>query len=49
MDGYTKVNSIEKLEVFKAALCKFVETAGRALDEADSEIQNTLIWLRQDQ
>ena len=49
MSEFIRVDSIEKLKEFRVALCTFAETASVALDEAYSEIQRTIIWLKQDQ
>jgi chromosome segregation ATPase len=43
------VDSIEKLKEFRVALCLFIDAVGKALNEAEAEIQRTTIWLRHDQ
>jgi len=49
MSRAARVGSVEMLKQFRVALCKFAETVTNTLDETDSEIRRTTIWLRQDQ
>lgn len=49
MSGQARVESVEALKKFRAALCKFAETAGVSLDEAEAEIQRTRQWVSHDQ
>lgn len=49
MSRFARVGSVETLKEFRASLCTFSATVSTALDEANSEIQRTLIWLKQDQ
>ncbi len=44
-----RVESIDAVKGFRAALAKFVETATVALDDADGEVGRTLMWLEQEQ
>jgi hypothetical protein len=46
-DG-ANVTSIEAMIRFKAALQEFAEDAGRALSEAQSDVQRTVAWLQND-
>jgi hypothetical protein len=45
MSQSARVESVEALEAFKAALAKFGVTAQAALDTAAGEIQRTVAWL----
>jgi len=49
MGERVRVESVEALEKFRAALCKFAETVRVGLDEAEAEIQRTSFWLKQEQ
>ena len=49
MGEHARVESIEALEKFRAALCKFVDDAGVGLNESEAEIQRTLFWVKQEQ
>ncbi len=49
MSEFIRVDSIEMLKEFRVALCTFAHTASVALGEAHSEIQRTILWLKQDQ
>lgn len=44
-----RVDSIEVLRRFRAALWKFAESANLALGDAESELQRTLVWLETEQ
>ena len=44
-----RVESIDAVKGFRAALAKFAETAAVALDDAESEVGRTLMWLEQEQ
>lgn len=44
-----RVESIDALKKFRAALCKFAETVRVALDEADAEVQRASYWVKQEQ
>lgn len=48
MTQHAKVDSIAALQAFRAGLVKFGEAASLALDEMSSEVQRTLLWLRDD-
>jgi hypothetical protein len=45
MSGQARVESVDALKKFRAALCKFAETAAVGLDEAQTEIQRTRHWV----
>ncbi len=49
MSERVRVESVEALEKFRAALCKFAETVRVGLDEAEAEIQRTSFWIKQEQ
>jgi hypothetical protein len=49
MADLVRVESIDALKRFRAALCKFAEITGAGLDEAEFEIQRTGFWVKQDQ
>jgi hypothetical protein len=49
MSGQVRVESVDALKKFRAALCKFAETTAVSLDEAETEIQRTRYWVQQDQ
>ena len=49
MGEHARVESIEALEKFRAALCKFVDDVGVGLNESEAEIQRTLFWVKQEQ
>ena len=44
-----RVESIEAVKAFRAALAKFAETATAALDEAEGEVGRTRRWVEQEQ
>lgn len=44
-----RVESIDALRLFRAALIKFIEGCHAALSDADSEMQQTLNWLEHEQ
>ena len=48
MSQHAKVDSFAMLRQLRAALTTFASTAAVALDEADTDIQRTLLWLRED-
>ena len=49
MSRFARVGSVDMLKEFKVSLCVFAQKASTALNEADSDIQRTIIWLKQDQ
>ncbi len=49
MNGSARVHSIEVLQDFRAALCEFGQGASTALEEAVSEVQRVLMWLKLEQ
>jgi hypothetical protein len=49
MGERVRVESVEALQKFRVALCKFAETVKVSLDEAEAEIQRTVFWLKQEQ
>lgn len=49
MGEHVRVESVEALTKFRAALCKFATTVRVALDEAEAEIQRTSFWVKQEQ
>lgn len=49
MSPAARVESIDILREFRAALCKFTAAARAALDEADFEIQRKVDWLKMEQ
>jgi hypothetical protein len=44
-----RVESVDALRSFRAALVKFAEAANVALGDAESELQRTLVWLETEQ
>jgi hypothetical protein len=48
MSQHARVDSFAMLRQFRAALTNFASIAAVALDEADTDIQRTLLWLRED-
>ena len=49
MSHQARVDSTVALKQFRAALCKFAEAVGGALDEAEGEVRRTEDWVRSDQ
>lgn len=49
MRDFARVDSIDALKDFRVSLCKFADVIKVGLDEASSEIDRTVIWLKQDQ
>lgn len=49
MKGFARIDSVEVLKEFRSMLCKFAERVSTALDEAGSEVNRTVRWLKQDQ
>lgn len=49
MSGQARVDSSVVLTEFRASLATFASVAATALDEASTDIQRTLQWLREDQ
>ena len=49
MSRFARVDSIDSLQDFRVALCKFTELAKNGLNEAEAEIQRAEIWVKQDQ
>jgi hypothetical protein len=49
MSEFARVESVEALKDFRVTLCKVAEEIGVGLEEADGEIQRTIIWLKQEQ
>jgi len=49
MSNGARVYSLESLKEFEAALLKFAHTVSASLEEADSEVQRTLLWLNLEQ
>lgn len=49
MSEFARVDSIEALKELRVSLCKFAEAVDVGLGEAESEIQHTAIWLKQEQ
>ncbi|MBN2375077.1 MAG: hypothetical protein JXD22_01655 [Sedimentisphaerales bacterium] len=49
MSNGARVYSLEALKEFEAALLKFAHTVSAAIEEADSEVQRTLLWLNLEQ
>jgi len=49
MRDFARVDSIDALKDFRVSLCKFADAIKVGLDEAESEIDRTAIWLKQDQ
>ena len=49
MSGQARVESVDALKKFRAALCKFAETAAVSLDEADAEIRRMQHWVQHEQ
>jgi hypothetical protein len=49
MGEFARVESIDALKKFRAALCKFAETVRVSLGEAESEIQRAGFWVKQEQ
>ncbi|HNS21310.1 MAG TPA: hypothetical protein PKH24_12475 [Sedimentisphaerales bacterium] len=48
MSGQARVDSFGALRQFRASLATFASVASVALDEASTDIQRTLLWLRED-
>lgn len=48
MGGQAKVNSFAALSEFRASLATFASVATTALDEAGTDIQRTIQWLKED-
>src|SRR5688572_17309803 len=44
-----RIESVDALRSFRAALVKFAEAANVALGDAESELQRTLVWLETEQ
>src|SRR6478735_5907528 len=44
-----RVESLDALKIFRAALFKFAESIGIAIGDAESEMQRTLTWLEVEQ
>jgi hypothetical protein len=44
-----RVDSVDALKKFRAALCKFGETVSIGLDEAEADVQRTAQWLKHEQ
>jgi hypothetical protein len=49
MSDFARVDSIDALRDFRAALWKFAEVAQVALGDAESELSRTLMWLENEQ
>ena len=49
MSNPVHVESIEALKMFRRAIIKFMEAAGVALGDAESEMQRRLNWLENEQ
>lgn len=49
MSGFARVGSVDMLKEFRVSLFTFAQKASMALNDADSDIQRTIIWLKQDQ
>ncbi len=49
MGGQAKINSFAALSEFRASLATFASVATTALDEASTDIQRTIQWLKEDQ
>ncbi len=49
MSDFARVDSVRALKEFRVSLCKFAERARTGLDEADSAIHRTRVWLTQEQ
>jgi hypothetical protein len=49
MSRFARVGSIEMLKELRGSLCIFAELASNVLDEADAEIQRTVLWLKLEQ
>jgi len=48
MGRFAKVSSVDTLKELRSNLCTFAHIASTALEEAGSDIQRTLMWLKQD-
>ena len=48
MGRFAKVSSVDTLKELRSNLCIFAHIASNALEEAGSDIQRTLMWLKQD-
>src|SRR5688500_9551233 len=49
MTQSARVGSIDALKDFRVAMAKFAEASTVALDDAESEMQRTLVWLETEQ
>jgi len=49
MADAARIDSIDVIRTFRAALWKFAETANAALGDAESDVNKTLVWLENEQ
>ena len=49
MSRFARVDSIDAIKELRITLCKFAETVGNGLDEAETEIRRTGLWLENEQ
>ncbi len=49
MGEYASVESFQALKRLRTAMCRFAETAGAGLDEAEAELQRTSTWVKAEQ
>src|SRR5437763_1905388 len=49
MADSARIDSIDVLRSFRAALWKFAETANAALGDSESDVNKTLVWLENEQ
>ena len=49
MADVARVEDVDAIKQFRAALAKFAESATAALDDADAEVGRTAMWLEQEQ
>lgn len=49
MSDQVKVDSVDAIRIFRTNLCKLSDTIRLGIEEANADIQKTLIWLRQEQ
>jgi len=49
MSRFARIDSVGVLKEFRGSLCTFAQKASTALEEANSEIHRTIMWLKQDQ
>ena len=49
MANFAHIGSLDALRQFRVALIKYAESINVALDEAETEVQRTDMWIKQEQ